>query len=65
MKKSYFVTWLGAISAFIITITSVFHKNKKYGQKIHTKPKADPVKFVELANKGLDYLPVVMEKIKK
>ena len=51
MKKSYFITWLGALSTLLITAFSVSHKTKKYGQKIHPKGK---MSFSSIANKLSD-----------
>lgn len=51
MKKSYFITWLGALSTLLITTLSVSHKTKKYGQKIHPKGK---MSFSSIANKLSD-----------
>lgn len=55
MKKSYFVTWVGALSTLFVTFLSVFRKVKKYGQKIHSKQKPNIYKIVELINKGIDF----------
>lgn len=56
MKKSYFITWLGALSTVLITGLSVSRKVKKYGQKVYSdrliKPSQESIN--ELIDKGLD-----------
>lgn len=52
MKKSYFITWLGALSTLLITAFSVSKKTKKYGQKIHPKSKKS---FSDITNKLSDF----------
>lgn len=56
MKKSYFITWLGAISTLLVTAFSVFHKVKKYGRKIYSNRffKMSESSITELLNKGTD-----------
>lgn len=64
MKKSYFVTWLGALSTLLLTAFSVSHKVKKYGRKIHSDRfiKLSDNSTTELLDKGLD---LVLKKIVK
>lgn len=56
MKKSYFITWLGALSTVLVTALSVSRKIKKYGQKVYSdrliKPSQESVN--ELVDKGID-----------
>ena len=52
MKKSYFITWVGALSTLLITTLSVLRKTKKYGQKIHPKGKMG---FSTVINKLSDF----------
>lgn len=56
MKKSYFITWLGALSTVLVTALSVSRKIKKYGQKVYSdrliKPGQESVN--ELIDKGID-----------
>ena len=56
MKKSYFITWLGAISTILITAFSVSRKVKKYGRKIHSDRfiKLSDNSTFELIDKGMD-----------
>lgn len=56
MKKSYFVTWLGALSTLLLTAFSVSHKVKKYGRKIYSDRfiKLSDNSTTELLDKGLD-----------
>lgn len=56
MKKSYFITWLGAISTMLITAFSVSHKVKKYGRKIYSDRfiKLSDNSTFELIDKGMD-----------
>lgn len=56
MKKSYFITWLGALSTVVVTAFSAFHKIKKYGRKIYSRNslKLNFINTLELADKGLD-----------
>lgn len=56
MKKSYFITWIGAISTMLITAFSVSHKVKKYGRKIHSDRliKLSDDSTSELIDKGMD-----------
>lgn len=57
MKKSYFITWLGALSTLFITYMSVLVKIRKYGQKIYSsalfKPSEKSVR--EMLDKGFDF----------
>lgn len=64
MKKSYFVTWLGALSTLLLTAFSVSHKVKKYGRKIHSDRfiKLSDNSTTELLDKGLD---LALKKIVK
>ena len=48
MKKSYLITWLGALSTLLITTFSISQKTKKFGQKIHPKGK---MSFSDIINK--------------
>lgn len=56
MKKSYFITWLGALSTVLVTALTVSRKIKKYGQKVYSdrliKPSQESV--TELIDKGID-----------
>lgn len=56
MKKSYFITWLGALSTVLVTALSVSREIKKYGQKVYSdrliKPSEESV--TELIDKGID-----------
>lgn len=56
MKRSYFITWLGAISTMMITAFSVSHKVKKYGRKIHSDRliRLSDNSTFELIDKGMD-----------
>lgn len=64
MKKSYFVTWLGALSTLLLTAFSVSHKVKKYGRKIYSDRfiKLSDNSTTELLDKGLD---LALKKIVK
>lgn len=57
MKKSYFVTWLGALSTLFITYISILVKIKKYGRKIYStsfiKPSEKSIR--EMLDKGVDF----------
>lgn len=57
MKKSYFITWLGALSTLLITACSVSHKVKKYGRKIYSDRfiKLSENSVSELIDKGTDF----------
>lgn len=56
MKKSYFITWLGALSTVLVTALTVSRKIKKYGRKVYSdrllKPSEESV--TELIDKGVD-----------
>lgn len=58
MKKSYFITWLGAISTVAITALSVSHKVKKYGRKIYSDRliKLSDNSTSEIIDKGTDFV---------
>lgn len=62
MKKSYFITWLGAISTMLITAFSVSHKVKKHGRKIYPNRliKLSDNSTFELIDKGLN---LILKKI--
>lgn len=55
------------ISYIFISISKASGKAKKYGQSVYPKEKQklSLKKVLGLANKGLDFLPKIMEKIKK
>lgn len=56
MKKSYFITWLGALSTVLVTALTVSRKIKKYGRRVYSdrliKPSEESV--TELIDKGID-----------
>lgn len=56
MKKSYFITWLGALSTLLITGLSVSRKIKKYGRKVYSDRliKLSEESVTELIDKGID-----------
>lgn len=56
MKKSYFITWFGALSTVLITVLSVSRKIKKYGRKVYSDRliKLSEESVTELIDKGID-----------
>ena len=53
MKKSYFITWVGALSSCMLALFGAKHCVKKYGEKLNNN-KISVVKGADYLNKGMD-----------
>lgn len=54
MKKSYFVTYLGAIFTCLTTLLLVNRTTKKYGQAVKPKKKISLEAVADTAEKAVD-----------